>query len=69
MLSENNEDSEEDEDTPKKMLNGCTSLCEDEVLLIDDNLFNLYPLMSMLESSFNIKSTSFSSGVEALQVF
>jgi hypothetical protein len=36
----------------------CNEDCEAEILLIDDNVFNLLPLIGMLEQNLNMKTVS-----------
>lgn len=36
----------------------CSEECEAEILLIDDNVFNLLPLIGMLKQNLNMKTVS-----------
>lgn len=47
----------------------CGELCSQTVLLIDDNLYNLLPLIGMLEERFNIRSACFDNGKDAVTCF
>ena len=47
----------------------CSTLCQQEILLVDDYIFNLYPLECMLEANFKIKSTSVSCGATAIKLY
>ncbi len=47
----------------------CSSICDHEILLIDDYIFNLYPLECMLDTTFKIKSTSVSCGATAVKLY
>ena len=40
----------------------CGELCGQTVLVIDDNEFNLLPIIGMLEERFNIKAAFFDNG-------
>jgi CheY-like chemotaxis protein len=40
-----------------------------QVILVDDELFNLIPLSTMLSELHKIKSVSFSNGKEALSAY
>ena len=47
----------------------CSTLCQQEILLVDDYIFNLYPLECMLEANFKINSTSVSCGATAIKLY
>jgi|LauGreDrversion4_2_1035121.scaffolds.fasta_scaffold1627977_2 hypothetical protein len=44
----------------------CSELCEADVMLVDDVLFNLIPLEGMLEFSFKVTSIKFVRGLDAI---
>lgn len=50
-------------------LNVCSELCKDTVMLIDDNAFNFMILKEVLMETFNINSTCFERGKEAVECF
>ena len=50
-------------------LSVCSEFCKDTVLLIDDNAFNYMIFKEVLKDSFNINSTCFERGKEAVDCF
>jgi hypothetical protein len=40
----------------------CGDMCEAQILLVDDNSFNLIPLQGMLEGLLDIKTEQFTDG-------
>jgi two-component system, NarL family, sensor histidine kinase EvgS len=47
----------------------CNPICEQEILLVDDQQFNLDVLQSMLDLNFGLKATACSSGEQAVLLF
>ena len=57
------------EEDQNESLSDCTDKCEATVILVDDEPFNLIPLVELLKTNYQIISRSFENGWEALAFY
>jgi len=61
------EESKEEELKEAQELQNCPCVCQDRVLIVDDNSFNLIPLELLLDVNFGIKVDKAENGLMAVR--